>query len=685
MPSIFNNLRLHGHGASGSLTVGADEVAWVGRGGSAEGKKVATKSAAVARATWSVFGRWAVATLYNADGDVLLKLDGFARRDKDALAADLKAAGCALEGLEYSSAGVNRGKHFVEDEKRLVVEQTTGEGDAAKTRRLFELDLSKVSQCVMPSIGKNSTKELSLQFKEQRGGGSDEHQLVELRLWVPPGSRRVEEDGEAPPEGGEAKRLQGEITSAANLKAVTGDLLATFTPDQGNFLLPRGKYAVEMYSDFFRMHGNMYDYKISFSDVERFILLPRTDDVHYALILVLDRPIRQGQQRYGHLVWQLKKGETDLTVHLDEDAIAAKYGASSGLKPLLEGPLYQIAARVFKVMSGKKVFTTGKFRAADNRHAVNASVKANTGQLYPLERSFVFIHKPTIVVRFEDVASVEFERFSGYGQSSATKNFDVRVQTRGGGPEHLFSSIDRTEYKGLLEFLTAKGLKIRNLQETAAAETQARRQAMGLGDPGDSSDDEPAMGGIQDSNDEESVDEDFVAPKKGDDDDSDSDSDDGDDGSGGGGDDDGDGDDSGEEDEAPKPEKKKKKKKEHKEPKPEKKASKPKKRPAEDAPPAKKKKKAKKDPNAPKGKSSAFIFFGGSERAKIKEAHPDWSLGDIGRELGKRWNALDDAGKKPFQDLAAEDGERHKREMAAYQAKKAAEAEGGGGDDAMED
>ena len=75
----------------------------------------------------------------------------------------------------------------------------------------------------------------------------------------------------------------------------------------------------------------------------------------------------------------------------------------------------------------------------------------------------------------------------------------------------------------------------------------------------------------------------------------------------------------------------------------------------------------------------------GSERAKIKEAHPDWSLGDIGRELGKRWNALDDAGKKPFQDLAAEDGERHKREMAAYQAKKAAEAEGGGGDDAMED
>ena len=51
--------------------------------------------------------------------------------------------------------------------------------------------------------------------------------------------------------------------------------------------------------------------------------------------------------------------------------------------------------------------------------------------------------------------------------------------------------------------------------------------------------------------------------------------------------------------------------------------------------PAKKAKK-KKDPNAPKGKSSAFIFFGSATRAEIKAAHPDWSLGDVGRELGKR-------------------------------------------------
>ena len=36
---------------------------------------------------------------------------------------------------------------------------------------------------------------------------------------------------------------------------------------------------------------------------------------------------------------------------------------------------------------------------------------------------------------------------------------------------------------------------------------------------------------------------------------------------------------------------------------------------------------------------------GSSVRGAIKEAHPDFSLGDIGREIGKRWRELDEAGK----------------------------------------
>ena len=60
-------------------------------------------------------------------------------------------------------------------------------------------------------------------------------------------------------------------------------------------------------------------------------------------------------------------------------------------------------------------------------------------------------------------------------------------------------------------------------------------------------------------------------------------------------------------------------------------------------------------------------------RGAIKEANPDFSLGDIGREIGKRWRELDEAGKAPFAEAAAKDAERYKSEMAAYKAKLAAE------------
>merc|ERR1712138_70071 len=130
----------------------------------------------------------------------------------------------------------------------------------------------------------------------------------------------------------------------------------------------------------------------------------------------------------------------------------------------------------------------------------------------------------------------------------------------------------------------------------------------------------------------------------------------------------------GSDEEEEKPEEKKKK---AKSPSPEKKKKKKKRKADEEESTKKPAKKAKKknDPNAPKGKSSAFIFFGSATRAEIKAAHPDWSLGDVGRELGKRWKELTEDDKKPYHDLAAKDAERYKTEMEAYKAKQAADEE----------
>lgn len=77
-----------------------------------------------------------------------------------------------------------------------------------------------------------------------------------------------------------------------------------------------------------------------------------------------------------------------------------------------------------------------------------------------------------------------------------------------------------------------------------------------------------------------------------------------------------------------------------------------------------KKKGAKKDPNAPKRSLSAFFCFCNEERAKVKSKYPSMSVGDVAKELGKRWEACTNRAK--FEDLAAKDKARYEREMAAY-------------------
>lgn len=80
--------------------------------------------------------------------------------------------------------------------------------------------------------------------------------------------------------------------------------------------------------------------------------------------------------------------------------------------------------------------------------------------------------------------------------------------------------------------------------------------------------------------------------------------------------------------------------------------------------------KRKKDPNAPKRALSAFFCFCNEERQKVKAKYPSYTIGDVAKELGKRWEACTSRAK--FEQLAAKDRQRYEKEMAAYKA-------GGGG------
>lgn len=87
-----------------------------------------------------------------------------------------------------------------------------------------------------------------------------------------------------------AKILNDKIIKAADLGEYAGDVIASFT--ELPLIIPRGKYTLDLYSNFAKLHGRTHDYKIMFSDIAKGFLLPKPDTVHMAYVLQLKTPLR---------------------------------------------------------------------------------------------------------------------------------------------------------------------------------------------------------------------------------------------------------------------------------------------------------------------------------------------------------------------------------------------------------
>lgn len=145
-------------------------------------------------------------------------------------------------------------------------------------------------------------------------------ELVEMRFYIPGTAVKKEKAEGAEGAEGEEEENEEEVEeqNAANLfyetlmdKAeigdVAGDTFATFLDVL--HLTPRGRFDIDMYESSFRLRGKTYDYKIQYSSLKKFFLLPKNDDTHTLIVLGLDPPLRQGQTRYPFLVMQLKLDE----------------------------------------------------------------------------------------------------------------------------------------------------------------------------------------------------------------------------------------------------------------------------------------------------------------------------------------------------------------------------------------
>mmetsp|Transcript_15908 Transcript_15908/g.44003 ORF Transcript_15908/g.44003 Transcript_15908/m.44003 type:complete len:800 (+) Transcript_15908:244-2643(+) len=671
----WKHIGLHGHSV-GTLSCTDAGVQWksalYGRE-DADGVTASTRNIpkdAIEKAAWTVFGksghlRINLTPKENAKGFQLheMRFDGFPTAAYENL-KDLfqENYGIEITKLNMSSAGTQYGQSKIKGKKLVfrhcLLEDADEEGEEFEVRtgdEMMSMDLAEVSQCVLPG---NNRNEVELQFPESDAVEANNDQLVSIRFFIPP-------DPETDPSDktikSNAELLQQRIMQMANIRKTTGDVIVEFDLEKGSFLTPRGRYSIELYERFFRMRGQKYDYKIKYDDISRLFLLPKPDDVHMAFVIALDKPIRQGQQRYQYLVLQTNKDPDEVRVNLDEDTLKKEYG--DDLQPIMRGSLSNLVAKTFKIIAKKKVFIPGKFSNANQEPCVKCALRANEGLLYPLEKQFVFIHKPPVLIRFNEVESVEFQRYAG-GQGS-TRNFDLCVSLKASAAsasnqqEYVFSGIDRSDYTGLYNFLSTKNIRIKNLQEIGGVQEQAAPVY----------NEDEIYGGPDHEMEEESEDEDYDEAAAAEDAANDSESDMSEDAEDFGSEiddeldsdleearggkkkkkkrDDEDGDDNDLiEDDLPSKKKKRKKKD------------------VESAPISKKK--PKKDPNKPKRAQTAFMIFSNENRERFKRANPDLKFGDLAKLIGTEYKALGKGELAELEKKVGKEKARYELEMRDY-------------------
>ncbi|XP_014244293.1 FACT complex subunit Ssrp1 isoform X2 [Cimex lectularius] len=494
----------------------------------------------------------------------------------------------------------------------------------------FEIPLSNVSQC---TTGKN---EVTVEFHQ-----NDEApvSLMEIRFHIPSNEIAGDDPVDA---------FHSQVMQKASVISVSGDAVAIFR--EIHCLTPRGRYDIKIFSSFFQLHGKTFDYKIPMATVLRLFVLPHKDGRQHFFVVSLDPPIKQGQTRYHYLVFLFgQDDDMSLELPFSEEELSEKYEGK--LTKELSGPTYDVLSRIMKVLVNRKITFPSGFIGHSGTAAVGCSYKAAAGYMYPLERGFIYIHKPPLHIRFEEISSVNFARSGG-----STRSFDFEIELKS-GVIHTFSSIEKEEYGKLFDFITSKKLHVKNKKsdkptyamddfrdsdeekEPDAYLARVKREGQERDDEDGGSSDESTDEDFKPQAEESDVAEEYDTNPTPTDSDDDSDA-------SGGGNEDG--------------EKKEKKEKKEKREKKKKKTT------TISEKPRKKREKKHRDADKPKRAPSAYMLWFNDSREKIKADNPGISFTDIAKKGGELWKNLSD--KSEWEKKAAKLKEEYTQAMSEYKA-----------------
>lgn len=417
-----------------------------------------------------------------ADQPPLVKFSGFDKKDFDRLKAHFSNNfSVELKEVVVSTLGCSWGEVDLEDDVNLRI-MTDG-------KLGFEVPISSLGQ-----VTAQGKADLNLELQELTDGPEDEV-LHEIRLQVVP-------------ERLSAETLQLELQQKAGLSE-RGEALARISDVM--LIAPRGKHDLEFFKQALKVHGKTQTYTVQYRSIARLFLMSIPGDGQIALVIGLDQPLRSGTQQVYFLVFTVAK---DLTMvpNLPEDKLK-----EYSMAPDAPQAVYGIIARLLKDLSGKPVTAPASdLKTRNGAHCVRCSHKASPGFLFPMKKSLMFIVKPVVWLRYDEIDEIEFVK----GMSRA-RSFDLKVHVRG-KPEVEFLQIDAEDRLELIKFLQTVNVRLINAEikdnelrspldgpapSRSRGEAAASKQETPEGAPEDEEDDEDFEDGEGGSSSEGSEDE----------------------------------------------------------------------------------------------------------------------------------------------------------------------------------
>ena len=162
-----------------------------------------------------------------------------------------------------------------------------------------------------------------------------------------------------------------------------------------------------------------------------------------------------GQTRYHFLVFNFKmEDEEDIELPFTDEEVQEKFEGK--LEREMSGPTHDLLSKIIKAVVNKKITKPDTFKSHAGHQSVTCNHKAAAGFVYLLERGLIFIYKPPIFLRYDEIRSITIERSGGTNRS-----FDIKVTTIH-DISYTFSSIEKNEYEKIYQFLKNKKVNVKS-------------------------------------------------------------------------------------------------------------------------------------------------------------------------------------------------------------------------------